>query len=179
MSAQEKKQDKSVCLVIVASGWLTMTNILKCGYSLGTKLVSSLNSVVRITLILLLPVGRQSCCTQLESQLLYWEHYWEGGATAWNVFVVRQGLLYTSISGLHVFSLMYLSHSFLRDTCVVLKRQQSHDSLLSSTGQITNQTLFESFCSHMVLTPSSNVAIAKNAGISDSQLVWGLQINHS
>lgn len=175
----KKNQDTSVCLMLVASGWLTMTNILKCGYSLGTKPLPSLNRVGRITLILLLPLGKLSCWAQLESELLYWARHWEDGATAWNVFVVRQGLLYTSILGLHIFSLVYLSHSFLHGTCVVLKRQQSHDSLLSLAGQITKQILFESFCSEMVLRLSSNTVAAKRVGISSSQLVWGLQINHS
>lgn len=50
---EEKKKDKSL---LVAARWLTMTNTLNCGCSLGTKPLSSLNRVGRTTLILFLPL---------------------------------------------------------------------------------------------------------------------------
>lgn len=167
MSARE-------CLVLVASGWLTMTNTLKCGYSLGTKHLSSLTRVGRITLILFLPLGKHSSWVQIELELLYWGHYQENRATAWNTVVVRQGLLCTSM-----FWLMCLL-SCVSESCIPLwyvcsaEEATSHNSLLSFTGQITNQTLFQSFCSEMVLMLSSSMVAAKHAAILIIT-VWGLQ----
>lgn len=137
----------------MASGWLTMTNILKRGYSPGTKPLSSLNRVGRITSILLL-LGKQTCWVQLESETLLsalpgrWSHSLKC------VCGQKRASLYIYFCLTCLLTCVSESLILLWDLCR-LQRQQSHDSLLSLTKKLTKVLLKASvqrWFSHSPLT---------------------------
>lgn len=153
-----------------------MTNILRCGCSLGTKPLSSLNRVGRITSISSLLASRAVGFSQNQS--------YSAKCTARKMKPPPEMCLWSGKGfSIHLFLAYMSSHLCIWvthsswDLCR-LQRQQSLDSLLSLTKQVINQTPPESFCSEVVLTLSPDMVAAKCAGISSLQLVWDLQTNH-
>lgn len=136
---EKKKKDKSV---LVAARWLTMTNTLNCGYSLGTKPLSSLNRVGRITLILFLPLW-QALLLGLNRTWVTVLSVLPGNRTCSLKYSCGQARASVEISVLVYVSspsCIWLTYSSV--VRVMCWRSNSHDSLLSLTGRITNQTLF-------------------------------------